>query len=48
MFDVDKDLLKETEWFDVEVLVTKENDFFNKRSTEYSKRTASITEDDLF
>lgn len=48
MFEVDEKLLKETEWFDVEVLVTKENDFFNKRSTEYSKRTASITEDDLF
>ena len=48
MFEVNEDLLKETEWFDVEVLVTKENDFFNKRSTEYSKKAISITEDDLF
>ena len=47
-FPVNKDLLGETEWFDIEVLVTKENDFFNKRSTEYSKRTSSITKDDLF
>ena len=45
---VDKDLLKKTAWFDQEVLASKENDFFYKRSTDYSKRMKSITADDLF
>lgn len=45
---VSNELLKETEWFDIEVLAQKENDFFNKRSTDYSKRQKEITGDDLF
>lgn len=45
---VDKDLLKKTDWFTTEVLASKENDFFYKRSTDYSKRMKSITADDLF
>jgi len=48
IFDVDDDLLEETEWFDDEVMTTKHTDFFNKRSINYSKRQKSITEDDLF
>lgn len=48
VFDVDEDLLEETEWFSDEVLVTKLTDFFDKRSINYSKKTKSITEDDLF
>lgn len=47
-FPVDEELLKETTWFDVEVLSTKETDFFNKRSTDYSKKQKQITADDLF
>lgn len=47
-YDVDPDLLKETEWFDIEILSTKETDFFNKRSTDYSKKMKQITADDLF
>lgn len=42
------DLLKETTWFTVEQLAGKENDFFNKRSTDYSKKQKQITADDLF
>jgi len=48
IFEVDKELLKKTEWFDDEVLVTKHTDFFNKRSINYTKRSKSVTHDDLF
>lgn len=48
IFDVDEDILLTTEWFDDEILTTKHTDFFNKRSINYSKKTKSITEDDLF
>ena len=48
VFEVDEDLLEQVKWFDEEVTATKDNDFFNKRATTYSKKTKSITEDDLF
>ena len=48
VFAVDAELLKETEWFDDEIIGTKHGDFFVKRSINYSKRTQSITADDLF
>ncbi len=48
VFEVDEILLKETEWFDDEIIGTKHGDFFVKRSINYSKRTKSITSDDLF
>ena len=48
IFTVDENLLKETEWFDDEIIGTKHGDFFVKRSINYSKRTRSITGDDLF
>lgn len=48
VFTIDKALLKQTEWFDDEILTSKHTDFFNKRSINYSKRQKSITEDDLF
>lgn len=35
-------------WFDEELLGIKEGDFFNKRITDYSKRTSAITKDNLF
>lgn len=47
-FEIKKDILKETEWFEDEVLTTKHTDFFYKRSINYSKKAKSITEDDLF
>lgn len=47
-YTVDKELLKETQWFDIEILSGKETDFFNKRSTDYSKKMKQITADDLF
>lgn len=48
IFEVDSDLIKDTLWFDEKIISTKDNDFFNKRTTAYSKKTKSITEDDLF
>ena len=48
VFDVDDTLLEQTEWFDDEIIGTKHGDFFVKRSINYSKRTKSITSDDLF
>jgi len=48
VFDIDEALLSQTEWFDDEIIGTKHGDFFVKRSINYSKRTQSITSDDLF
>lgn len=48
IFDVDQSLVSETEWFDDEIIGTKHGDFFVKRSINYSKKTQSITSDDLF
>jgi len=48
VFEIDEALLAETEWFDDEIIGTKHGDFFVKRSINYSKRTQSITSDDLF
>ena len=48
VFEVDQNLLAQTEWFDDEIIGTKHGDFFVKRSINYSKRTQSITSDDLF
>lgn len=48
VFEIDETLLNLTEWFDDEIIGTKHGDFFVKRSINYSKRTQSITSDDLF
>ena len=48
VFEVNETLLEQTEWFDDEIIGTKHGDFFVKRSINYSKRTKSITSDDLF
>ena len=48
IFDIDQNLVDQTEWFDDEIIGTKHGDFFVKRSINYSKRSQSITSDDLF
>ncbi len=48
VFEINETLLNQTEWFDDEIIGTKHGDFFVKRSINYSKRTQSITSDDLF
>ena len=48
IFQVDENLLRSVEWFDIEITGTKEGDFFYKKSVDYNKKSKSITEDDLF
>lgn len=48
IFATDDAELLETDWFNDEVIATKHVDFFSKRSVNYTKRTQSITGDDLF
>ena len=48
LFEIDENLVSQTDWFDDEVIATKHGDFFVKRSINYNKRSRSITEDDLF
>jgi len=48
IFEVDEKAVEQTDWFDDEIVATKHVDFFVKRSINYSKRTRSITGDDLF
>ena len=48
IFEIDESLVAQTDWFDDEIIGTKHGDFFVKRSINYSKRTQSITSDDLF
>lgn len=47
-FEIDEDILKRTKWFDIEVISTKETDFFNKREISYSKRLQDFSKDSLF
>jgi len=48
LFLIDEIALERVRWFEDEMLTTKENDFFNKRSITYSKKMNSFTPDDLF
>ena len=48
IFEVDEKEVEKTDWFDDEVVATKHVDFFEKRSVNYTKRSRSITADDLF
>ncbi len=48
IFTTDQKLLNESDWFYDEVIATKHGDFFNKKSINYSKKSKSITSDDLF
>jgi ribonucleoside-diphosphate reductase beta chain len=48
VFEIDEELIAQTEWFDDEIIGTKHGDFFVKRSINYTKRAQSVTKDDLF
>lgn len=48
IYTVDQTLVDTTEWFMDEIIGTKNVDFFVKRSTSYSKKTQSFSQDDLF
>lgn len=48
IFDVDEEKIKELRWFDEELQTEVNNDFFNKRSVTYAKKTQPVTSGDLF
>ena len=48
IFDIDPELIKQLEWFNVEIYAEVNTDFFNKKPVTYSKKVQSITENDLF
>jgi ribonucleoside-diphosphate reductase beta chain len=47
-FEVNQELLKETVWFEEEILGNNMSDFFHKRPTEYAKKSQSFDESELF
>ena len=47
-FEINNDLLKETTWFSEELLGNNMVDFFHSRPVEYSKKSQSFSEADLF
>jgi len=48
VFSVDEQEVETTDWFDEEIVATKHVDFFAKRSVNYTKRSRSISSDDIF
>jgi len=48
VFEVDESLLESTMWFEEELLGNNMTDFFHSRPVEYSKKSQSFNEDDLF
>lgn len=48
IFDINKDVLKHSEWFNIEVLSENHTDFFAKTPTNYTKKAQSITANDIF
>lgn len=48
IFETDATEVEKTLWFDEEIVSTKHVDFFAKRSVNYTKRSQSVTADDLF
>ena len=48
VFEIDDDLLSQLQWFNEEIYAETNTDFFNKKPVTYSKKTQSITADDLF
>lgn len=48
IFEVNKELLKETRWFEETILGNNHTDFFVNKPVEYSKKSQSFGEEDLF
>jgi ribonucleoside-diphosphate reductase beta chain len=48
VFNIDKEILSSSKWFDEELLGNNMTDFFHSRPVEYSKKNQSFSEDDLF
>jgi ribonucleoside-diphosphate reductase beta chain len=48
VFEIDKDKIASTVWFDEQLLANNMTDFFHSRPVDYSKKSQSFSEDDLF
>lgn len=48
VFEVSDEIVKKTDWMEEEVYMPIMTDFFHKKPTDYSKKTQSITDEDLF
>jgi len=48
LFKVDAELVKKTLWFDEQILGNNMTDFFHSRPIEYSKKSQSFSESDIF
>lgn len=48
VFEIEENLLENSNWIELQLLTTKEDDFFYKKSVAYNKFNESITENDLF
>lgn len=48
VFKVEKEIIATTMWFEEELLGNNMTDFFHSRPVEYSKKSQSFSEDDLF
>ena len=48
VFEIDKEILKKTKWFQEELLGNNMTDFFSSRPVEYSKKSQCFDESELF
>ena len=48
VFEIDKEILKKTKWFQEELLGNSMTDFFHQKPTEYSKKDQCFDESELF
>lgn len=48
VFEIDKERIKEVQWFCEEIYADTNTDFFHKKPTSYSKRTQAIKAEDIF
>ena len=48
IFEIDREILKGSEWFNVEVDSETHTDFFHKTPTAYQKKAQAITAEDIF
>jgi ribonucleoside-diphosphate reductase beta chain len=48
IFEVNNDMIAKTTWFDEQVLGNNATDFFHARPVEYSRKSKSFAEEDLF
>ena len=48
LFEVKEELLSSIDWFEIELLTTTHTDFFQKKTRNYSRKTVSYNEEDLF